>query len=301
MERRHFIKHSSLLATSILTTTEDKQEYKKMLKNDITILATNWGFEGGTAEFCAKASSAGYDGIEVWVPNETKQTSELLEAVKRFGLKLGLLAGGSDKDFSKHKIQFEQAIYKGISMNPIYINCHSGKDYFSFEQNKELIEFTINQSEISKLPIYHETHRGRALFAGHITKQFIDKIDKLKLTLDISHWCNVHESLLSDQPEMINIALSRSEHIHARVGYAEGPQVNDPRAPEWNEALQTHLGWWDKIVERKRREGKPITILTEFGPPSYLQTLPYTKKPVADQWEINVYMMNLLRNRYTNS
>jgi hypothetical protein len=41
-----------------------------------------------------------------------------------------------------------------------------------------------------------------------------------------------------------------------------------------------------------------MTILTEFGPPNYLPTLPYTQQPVADQWAINVYMMQMLRKRY---
>jgi hypothetical protein len=97
---------------------------------------------------------------------------------------------------------------------------------------------------------------------------------------------------------MVNLALSRTDHIHARIGHAEGPQVNDPRAPEWKNAVDAHLSWWDKVVERKRIEGTPITFLTEFGPPSYLPTLPFTNQPVANQWEINIYMMDLLRKRY---
>jgi hypothetical protein len=41
-----------------------------------------------------------------------------------------------------------------------------------------------------------------------------------------------------------------------------------------------------------------MTFLTEFGPPLYMQTLPYTLQPLADQWAINVHMMKLLRQRY---
>jgi hypothetical protein len=41
-----------------------------------------------------------------------------------------------------------------------------------------------------------------------------------------------------------------------------------------------------------------MTILTEFGPPDYLPTLPYTRQPVASQWDINVHMMQLLKKRY---
>ncbi|HRG80840.1 MAG TPA: sugar phosphate isomerase/epimerase, partial [Cyclobacteriaceae bacterium] len=113
-----------------------------------------------------------------------------------------------------------------------------------------------------------------------------------------SHWCNVHESYLSDQEETIAMALNRTDHIHARIGHPEGPQVSDPRAPEWKQAVETHFGWWDKIVERKKKEGKLMTFLTEFGPPDYMPTLPYTRQAVANQWDINVYMMEVLRKRY---
>ena len=95
------------------------------------------------------------------------------------------------------------------------------------------------------------------------------------------------------------MALGRAEHIHARIGHPEGPQVNDPRASEWDAIVKMHIEWWDTIVKRKRAEGKPITILTEFGPPPYLPTIPYTNQPIANQWDINVYMMQILRKRYS--
>jgi hypothetical protein len=42
-----------------------------------------------------------------------------------------------------------------------------------------------------------------------------------------------------------------------------------------------------------------MTFLTEFGPADYLPTLPYSRQPVANQWDINVYMLQLIRNRYS--
>ena len=63
-------------------------------------------------------------------------------------------------------------------------------------QNSKLIDFTIEKSEQSGVGIYHETHRSRMCFAAHITKTFLEKHPKMKVTLDISHWTNVHESLV---------------------------------------------------------------------------------------------------------
>ena len=41
-----------------------------------------------------------------------------------------------------------------------------------------------------------------------------------------------------------------------------------------------------------------LTITPEFGPPPYLVTLPFTQQPLTDQWAVNVFMMNLLKERY---
>ena len=122
----------------------------------------------------------------------------------------------------------------------------------------------------------HETHRGRFTYAANITKNYLDKLPSLRLTFDISHWCAVHESYLDDQAEAVQAAMARTDHIHSRVGYPEGPQVSDPRAPEWKAALEKHLAWWDKIVAMRQQKGSPVTVTAEFGPVSYMPTLPFT-------------------------
>ena len=265
---------------------------------ELLIFATNWGYNGTWDEFCARIKKDGFDGAEVWYPAEEKNRQEFLNAFQKHNLKYGLLFGGSDTDYQRHLQQFKSTLTTAAALKPVYINSHSGRDHFSFEQNKAFIDFTAELAAKTKIPIYHETHRGRILYSAPVSRQFMEKHPALRLTLDISHWCNVHESLLSDQAETVQLAISRTDHIHTRVGHAEGPQVNDPRAPEWKDAVTAHFGWWDQVVERKRREGALLTMLTEFGPVDYLPALPYTRQPVADQGEINKHMLDVLRARY---
>jgi len=270
-------------------------------KTDLKILATNWGFAGSLEELCTKVKKEGYDGVEMWWPAQKPEQDELFNALKKHDLSVGFLCGSGETDYQKHLQAFKAAVNAAATQKiqrPLYINCHSGRDHFSFEQNSAFVEFTIKLSKETGVKICHETHRSRIMFAAHVTKKFIEKYPDLNLTLDISHWCNVHESMLQDQEEAVNLALSKAEHIHARIGHPEGPQVNDPRAPEWEKIVAQHLKWWDTIVERKKKNSSTVTILTEFGPPDYMPTEPYTRKPLADQWAINVHMMKLLRQRY---
>ena len=306
--RRKFIANTAAGSAALLMSSLDSfslQTQPNMDRNknyELQIMATDWGFDGTFDAFCAKAKKAGYDGVEAWWPTDNKaKQDELFSTLKKYDLSLGFLCGGSQEDPETHLEYYKKMIDAAAKQNiqrPLYINNHSGRDHFSFEQNKKFIDHTTALSKETGIPIMHETHRGRMLFASHITRNFIEKCPDLKLTLDISHWCAVHESLLADQKESVLLALSRTEHIHARIGHPEGPQVNDPRAPEWDEVVKQHFEWWDKVVERKKANGDRMTFLTEFGPPDYMPTMPYTKQPLGDQWAINVHMLNLLRKRY---
>ena len=260
-------------------------------------MATNWGFEGGLDSFCKEAKVLGYDGIEVWVPRQ-KDIPGLLQSVEKNGLELAVLTGGFADEFEEHYRQYQANLKTAVSLNPAYINCHAGKDYFSFEQNLEIIRHALSVSASSGIPVYQETHRGRMLFNAPLALQFLEAEPGLKLTLDISHWCCVHESLLQNQQDTIGQLLDASDHIHARIGHAEGPQIPDPEAPEWKAEVAQHFSWWDTVVKRLNDEGKTITICPEFGPPNYMPALPYTRQAIADNWKVNARMKDILRKRY---
>jgi sugar phosphate isomerase/epimerase len=267
----------------------------------LKILATNWGFEGTIKEYITKVKSEGYDGIEIWWPMEEKEVVELADLLHANNLEAGFLCGAQDVNYPEHFNFFKKMVTAAVTnklIKPLYINCHSGRDYFTAEQNSTFIDFTTQLAKSSGIKILHETHRSRILFAAPAARNYFEKHKDLRITFDVSHWCNVSESLLANQPDTVKTALERTDHIHARIGHPEGPQVNDPRAPEWKEALEAHLAWWDKVVEFKKKSGDVLTILTEFGPADYMPTEPYSRKPLADQWAINVYMKDLLRSRY---
>jgi len=297
VSRRDFIQSTTALGAAALLTPQAM--FASQAKPTVKIFATNWGFAGNTDTFCAKAKETGYDGIEIWAPNDDKGRDELMAALQKYQLEVGFLIGAGDPDPAKHTARFEEYLRKAVAMKPQFVNCHTGKDYYTFAQNQALIDIALAVEKTSGVRISHETHRGRFTFAAHITRQYLEKIPGLKLTLDISHWCNVHESLLEDQAETVQLALARTVHLHTRVGHPEGPQVNDPRAPEWQRAVDQHLQWWDKVMDHQQKAGaKVLTLTPEFGPVSYMPALPYTQQPVANQWEINAHMMKLVRQRY---
>ena len=253
------------------------------------------------ALFFKKVREAGYDGVEMSLPLDKKEKTNILNLLKEYELELVAQHWEtSHPDPVLHKVIYRKHLLNLAEANPLFINSQTGKDFFSFEDNAELIEISFLVTKETGIPVIHETHRGKFSFALHVTGQFLEKIPGLELGLDISHWCNVAESLLNDQQDNLDLALGRTRHIHARVGYAEGPQITDPRLPEWEETMNFHLSCWDKVVENFRLLNKEwLTITPEFGPYPYMPHLPFTNMPVANQWEINLYMKDLLKERYT--
>ncbi|MBK7711332.1 MAG: sugar phosphate isomerase/epimerase [Bacteroidales bacterium] len=251
--------------------------------------------------FFTRVKEAGFDGVEMSLPFEKKEKSEILHLLKDFELELVAQHWEtSHPDPLIHREVYRNHLINLAEANPVFINSQTGKDYFPFEENAALIAIAFQVEKETGIPVIHETHRGKFSFALHITRQYLDKIPRLNIGLDLSHWCNVSESLLADQQDDLEVALGRTRHIHARVGYAEGPQITDPRLPEWEEAVNVHLSAWDKVVSNLVKNGRDCTITPEFGPHPYMLHLPFTQMPVANQWEINVYMKDLLKERYSS-
>ena len=269
----------------------------------IKFICPHWGSAHlSWNDFTHKVKASGYDGIEYAVTRDTpeKTMDEVWTKAERDEQVIVVQHYDTyEAGFSEHYDLYAAWLEKVSAYKPLKVNSQTGKDFFTFDQNKALIDLAAAFTRKTGIEVCHETHRNKFSFAAHVTREYLQRIPYLNLTLDASHWVCVAESYLDDQEETMHLAISRTEHIHARIGYPEGPQVSDPRAPEWQEAVQTHLVWWDKVIRRKRENGSDImTVCPEFGPVPYMQTLPYTGEPLASQWDINEYMMNLLKARW---
>ncbi|HVF24916.1 MAG TPA: TIM barrel protein [Anaerolineales bacterium] len=248
--------------------------------------------------FLQRASASGFEATEIYLGSLDESPAEIAQLHTAHGLSLIgqiLTEGESYRDHIKSlEAQFEFAAQCQVA----FINSHTGRDIFSFEENVQIFQRLIQLSQSSGIRILIETHRGRPTYSAIETRKYLEAIRELRLTADFSHWMVVHESDLADQRTNMELAIARADYIHARVGYAEGPQIPDPRAPEWQGAVTTHLELWQQIIDQHKTDGKESLYITpEFGPPAYMHTIPFTNQPVGDVWEQNVYMKDLLASK----
>lgn len=259
-----------------------------------------WGSESMPfEEFLHQVKEAGYDGVEMSFPLNEKERDSKAKLIDSFGLKLIAQHWETvDSDHALHRRNYEIRLRNLAATQPLFINTQTGKDYYSFDQNRSLFELANDIATETGVPVFHETHRGKWSFAAHITKDYLERLPDLKITLDISHWCVTAETFLEDQKEAVDIAIRSAAHLHARVGYTEGPQVPDPSVPLWEQALNKHLVWWDQVVDANKNK-EYFTVTPEFGAPPYMVLHPKTGDPLVDQWEVNVWMMDLFKKRYS--
>jgi hypothetical protein len=238
-----------------------------------------WGVTTPRAVALATFRGRGYELIEAPLPSDDTFARELSDNGLGY-LAMAFTEGASvDAHFDSLRRQVDQA----HALRAVQLTVHSGSDAWTAEQTDAFYTRVVEFERTAPFPMAHETHRGRVFFNPWTTARVLRTFPTLRVCVDFSHWVCVAERLIHDCPAEIELAAHHAIHLHARVGYAQGPQVPDPSAPEYRAELEAHEGWWRRVIDAHRNRGATsISITPEFGPPGYLHTLPHTNVPVAD-------------------
>ncbi|MCW3059257.1 MAG: xylose isomerase protein [Capsulimonas sp.] len=250
-----------------------------------------WGMEGSLDEQLDQIAEAGYDGVEAPIPDGDLTAFERQLKSRGLGF-IGMLFPGD-------VAALDSGVARASELDVKFLNVHSAADHMPFDLGCDFFEGALLAEGRSGIKITHETHRGRLLFNPWTTAAYLRKFPELKIAADFSHWTCVCERLLDENDANMKIAYERSHHVHGRVGHEQGPQVSDPRAPEFAYAVTRFETYWDRIRAAHKARGEDTIYFTpEYGPPTYMPVLPYTQEPVGDLWEICLYSANRVRERW---
>ena len=239
----------------------------------------------------AKVKQEGYRGTELFLPFYPISSAATLKAHQEHDLAIITGIGTDGETPEQHLASLERQVEQAMAFNPKFINCHTGRDIFSLDDNLKIFNRALELEQEHGINITHETHRFRPTFNTLTTEAILKALPQLKLNLDISHWMVVHESDLSDQKARVDALLKSAFHIHARVGYEEGPQVTDPQDPCWQAHLENHTRLWQTVVNNAQARGeKELTITPEFGPFPYAHVKPNSEQTLTDIWQANYFI-----------
>lgn len=259
---------------------------------------TLWGHQGTLDSAVIEAGEAGFAGLEGPAPENNTELQHLNVQLSDSGLSYiaeittaGTYVPERQASLQQHIDSFAVKLERSLLLKPLFITCLGGCDAWPEDRNIEFFNAAMELADTAGIAVSFETHRGRAFFNPWVTDRIVHQLPNIKLTCDFSHWCVVCERLMDSELEVLQRLSANAHHIHARVGYDQGPQVPHPAAPEYEYTLRAHQSWWELIWQQQLKKKVQVTTMTpEFGPDGYLHTLPFTAEPVADLWELNRWM-----------
>jgi sugar phosphate isomerase/epimerase len=270
----------------------------------LVVLASAWTF-GSLDECVARVLSGAFDGVEGPAPSEPGACRALRARLARDDIPfLGEVCTGGDYAPPSHVPEqvhyqdFQRQLLRALEADAFLVNCLTGSDSWPLSQCVDYLGRVLEFGAKCGAELTFETHRGRPTFNPWTTRELLAALPAMQLTCDFSHWCVVCERLVDD-PSALEPAIARARHIHARVGYAQGPQVPDPRASEYARELSQHEHWWSAIWDSaQERKLEVFSMTPEFGPDGYLHHTPFDDRPVADLAELNTWMAQRQRSRF---
>ncbi|MFT3931767.1 MAG: TIM barrel protein [Spongiibacteraceae bacterium] len=270
------------------------------------LFKTFWGFSGTPQQAAELAIAAGFDGLEAPAPHEANKLEEFAAVLSDNHLDYiaEITTAGSyvperNATPQQHLDDFEAKLIHGKNLNPLFFNVMAGCDAWPLATQIDFFKRLVDIADRHSVICSFETHRSRSTFNPWVTRDIARAVPQLKLTCDFSHWAVVMERLPDSEWEVISELAAHAHHIHGRVGYEQGPQVPHPAAPEYAAALLSHQRCWEAIWQSQRQRGYSLSTMTpEFGPDGYLHHLPFTNVPVADLWQINVWMGTIERAHF---
>lgn len=272
----------------------------------LKLFKTLWGWQGEREAAAEQAVAAGFDGLEGQAPATADERRRFLSTLKSSGLAYiaeittaGSYVPDRQAGLDVHLDSLRAGLERVMECEPRFVTCIGGCDAWPEELSLRFFAAAMRLADDHGMDISFETHRSRSLFNPWVTQRIAAALPQMALTVDFSHWCVVCERLLDSELDVIHAIAGQVRHIHARVGYDQGPQVPHPAAPEYAEALAAHQRWWDIIWAAQRARGLPVSSMTpEFGPDGYLHCQPFSGEPVADLWQINRWMAGCERAHF---
>jgi hypothetical protein len=270
------------------------------------LFKTFWGFDGTPAEAAALARAANFDGLEAPVPVDGAARDAFSQVLTDNEMPLiaeictaGSYVPNRSATPDEHLADFETKLINGKYLSPLFFNVMAGCDAWPLATQIDFFKRLADIADKHSVMFSLETHRSRSFFNPWVTRDVVRAVPQLKLTCDFSHWAVVSERLPDSEWDVITELAEHAHHIHGRVGYEQGPQVPHPAAPEYAAALASHQRCWEAIWQSQRKRHYTLSTMTpEFGPDGYLHCLPFTNAPVADLWQINVWMGEVERQHF---
>ncbi len=148
----------------------------------IKYFCTTWGMESlPREELFRRMHEAGYDGVEMGVPADQEERRRLRSLLREHQLDFVAQQWTTGPTPEAHAASFEEQYRRAVELEPLLVNSHTGKDSYSTGQNLVIMRRAQALEEELRLPVTHETHRGRSTFCIGATCALLEALPSVRL------------------------------------------------------------------------------------------------------------------------
>ncbi len=263
-----------------------------------------WGMTGLEKSLSARSveerveaiAEAGFDGINGFIPlpEEEELWRTLLE---RYRLSFSVNAYPKTADDMAQYLRQAKA-FGGIQ----HINVQVMTPFLTGDPAVGLLRELDSVSRAAGIPAFVETHRGTITQDLLRTLEYADRLDSLRLTIDLSHYVVAGEmhTVSSEAEALFHRLLSRASAFHARVSNGEQVQVDIGNRGE-HPMLAHFERWWGagmKLWRTNAQAGETLPFVVELGPPPYAVTIDeYAGRTneIGDRWAQSLFLLKTAR------
>lgn len=303
---------------SNINSSINSTKQQAMGKPELKLIKTLWGIDDPISpELFGSIRQEGYHGVEVirlaWLFPENRDAlvTSLNEAGLGCVMQVHTAGGYIDEasgeyvycgayEIEAHREDFRKQLRECRELLKLvekggFINVHAGVDAWSSDEAVDFLGFCCQEigdtCSSDAVTVTFETHRQRLFGSPFQTRDLLARFESehLKLNADLSHWYCACERVFNpsdeirDQwwPSLLQSIAPKCEYIHARFGWAQGPQMADPSAPECERDRNLQIGVWKELVRERLLRKREVFVSPEYGPAPYLAWKPHTMEPVA--------------------
>jgi sugar phosphate isomerase/epimerase len=237
---------------------------------------------------------AGFHGVlgRLPLPEEAAAwRSKLDECQFRFGIEA----------FISDERDIEPYLSKAADFGVDYINAQVGSSFLTGQDAISLLDGLVEKAEQYGIPLFVETHRGRITQDLIRTIEYVNEIENLRLTIDLSHYVlagEINRQVESFDPYFERL-LRRTASIHGRI--SNGQQIQVDISSLDDHPMTAHFRrWWTNGMTYWRRSAKSgdfFPFVCELGPPDYAITTDVREQnaraEISDRWTSSLSLKRL--------
>ena len=188
-----------------------------------------WGLQADPGQWpAALPGIAGHGFDAVALPIQQVDVDRLDVARQRTQLDLVAQVFTFGRSVDDHVAMLRQALELSAAAGARHAVVQGGRDGWPLAEAVDFLRAAEEASAAAGVPALHETHRSRILFNHWVTERILAEVPGIRIAADLSHWTCVGETMrLPDR--IITAVAAATDHVDARVGWEQGPQVPDPR------------------------------------------------------------------------